>query len=260
MILSEELKTERRQMSKLPSTAIVLAGGQGTRLRSVVPNLPKPMALVNGKPFLSYLFRYWHNQGIKRFVVSTGYLAEVIENYFSNRYAGAEIVYAHECEPLGTGGALINSLSLVNQDEPIIALNGDTYFEIDLKALSNFSWSTKADWCLSLFNSNEDERYLLMQRDLDGRLNNSAHINNHMSSNQQCANGGVYWVHPAALASFSVLSGKSISLESEILPQCFNLDQNIFGLISDNLFIDIGLPQDYQRAQVLNCFDYNVVE
>ena len=89
------------------TTAIILAGGLGTRLREAVPDLPKPMAPVNGRPFLEYLIDYWIEQGVKRFVMSVGYLHQDIVRHFGYRYRGVEIDYSVEESPLGTGGALL---------------------------------------------------------------------------------------------------------------------------------------------------------
>jgi len=95
--------------------AIILAGGLGTRLRSAVPSLPKPMAPIKGKPFLGYLFDYWLHQGIKHFILSVGYKYEVIHERFGTKYKDADVSYAIENEPLGTGGGLLLALNSLDQ-------------------------------------------------------------------------------------------------------------------------------------------------
>ena len=97
----------------ISKSAIVLAGGLGTRLKSVVQDIPKPMAPVAGHPFLSYVLKYLHGQGIREVVLSIGYRGEVIQNYFQDQYAGMTLKYAVEETPLGTGGAIRAAMELV---------------------------------------------------------------------------------------------------------------------------------------------------
>ena len=114
----------------MPS-AVILAGGLGTRLRSVVSDVPKPMAPVGGRPFLEYQLEYWINQGISRFVLSVGYRHEAITEHFGSRYKGVELEYAVEEQPLGTGGGLLLAAEKLKQDTPFLLLNKDTYFKTD---------------------------------------------------------------------------------------------------------------------------------
>ena len=110
---------------------IVLAGGLGTRLRGVINDLPKPMAMINGKPFLHYLFLYLTQQKIKKAVLSVGYKAAVIEAYFGDKYLDVQIEYCREPEPLGTGGGIKKAFEQVT--DYAFVLNGDTFFDINLK-------------------------------------------------------------------------------------------------------------------------------
>ena len=115
------------------TSAVILAGGLGTRLRSVVPYLPKPMAPINGRPFLEHQMRYWSTQGIDHFVLSVGYRYQTIIDYFGAQVEGASLDYVIEESPLGTGGGLVLASKKVSQQENFLLLNGDTYFEIELK-------------------------------------------------------------------------------------------------------------------------------
>ena len=99
------------------TTAVILAGGLGTRLRSVISDLPKPMAPINGRPFLEYLICYWIGQGINHFVLSVGYLHQAIIGYFGNQFKGACIDYVIEESPLGTGGGLLLASKKVDQSK-----------------------------------------------------------------------------------------------------------------------------------------------
>jgi len=118
------------------NTAIILAGGLGTRLKEVAPNTPKPMVIINGRPFLEYQMEYWINQGITRFILSVGYLKDLIINHFGDSFNGASIEYVVEPKPLGTGGGML--LAAKNITEIFIVLNGDTYIEVDLNSLYKF--------------------------------------------------------------------------------------------------------------------------
>lgn len=111
--------------------AIILAGGFGTRLKSVIQDLPKPMAPVNDKPFLEYIFKYLKKQGIKEVILSVFYKKEVIKEYFKDSFDSINIIYNEEKEPLGTGGSIKDALKFVNDE--VYVLNGDTFFDIDLK-------------------------------------------------------------------------------------------------------------------------------
>ena len=115
---------------------VILAGGLGTRLKDTVPDLPKPMAPIKGRPFLEYQMDFWMNQGINRFILSVGYLSDIIINHFSYKYRGAILEYSIESNPLGTGGALIQALK--NLSEPVLVINGDTFFQVQLKKLMKF--------------------------------------------------------------------------------------------------------------------------
>jgi D-glycero-alpha-D-manno-heptose 1-phosphate guanylyltransferase len=242
-------------MSMSIDTGFILAGGLGTRLRKLVSDVPKPMALVNSKPFLWHLFRYWENQGIRRFIVSIGYKGHVIQDYFGRSFGTAQIDYVLEESPLGTGGALLNCLSAHPQSKPFVLLNGDTYFEVDLFALNKRGTECKADWCLTLFPTNEKSRYLLFQINIDGTLSYdfSHQSTNIHFSDSKYANGGVYWINPASLDRIS--SGSfPFSLENELLESLIKAGRRIVGYRSDGPFIDIGLPADYQRSQNLPFF------
>ena len=117
------------------TSAIILAGGLGTRLRGVVPDLPKPMAPIGGRPFLEYQLDYWINQGVSQFVLSVGYLHGAIVDHFGDRYKGAKLDYVIEKTPLGTGGGFLLAAEKLGKNDPFLLLNGDTYFAVDLKKL-----------------------------------------------------------------------------------------------------------------------------
>ena len=226
-------------------TAVILAGGLGTRLRSVVVDLPKPMAPVNGRPFLASLMEYWLSQGVKHFVLSVGYRHQTIVDYFGTSFNGAGIDYVVEKTPLGTGGGLLLANQRLASDSPFLLLNGDTYFAVDVKKLCDFADRVDADWCFSLFQTTETDRYLGLGVGDTGEI---LSLRSSDQSGERLANGGVYVVNPRSLSTLDFPVGERISLEDQIFPSLLSKAQNIFGLAFDSKFIDIGVPQDYERA------------
>ena len=230
----------------MPS-AVILAGGLGTRLRSAVPDLPKPMAPITGRPFLEYQFDYWMSQGVSRFVLSVGYRHEAIMQYFGLRYKGAEIEYAVEKHPLGTGGGFLAAAEKLCGQEPFLLLNGDTYFRVDWNILDAYALEHEADWCLSLFKTSEKGRYMGIEVSPQGRITS---MKSGIEQGPRLANGGVYWVHPRVLSGVSKL-GEKMSLEDDLFPSALAAGRRLFGIEFTGTFIDIGVPEDYHRASTL---------
>ena len=222
---------------------VILAGGLGTRLRSLVSDVPKPMANVRGRPFLEYQLDYWIEQGAKSFRLSVGYLGKVIKNHFSTSYRGVEIHYFFESSPLGTGGGVLNSID--GLDEPFLVVNGDTFFEVVLDDLKTFHEATKATISLSLFLTSERQRYMELEIDRFGKITSLSTRNN---SEQFYANGGVYLLNVDAMNPFLLERGKKLSFENEILPSLFEQDIALYGKPFPGSFIDIGIPSDYLRS------------
>jgi len=215
-----------------------LAGGFGTRLSSVVKDVPKPMAPINDKPFLHYIFKELQHQNIQQVVLSVGHLKEVIQDFFQDKYLGISIQYAVENEPLGTGGGIKNAFSLVDDDA--FVLNGDTYFDIELLKLKN----EQTDISIALKPMFEFDRYGTVE------LNNESSI---ISFNEKkyCAhgliNGGIYYFKKSLFDKIE--TAKKFSFEKDILEKHLS-DLNIQGKVFDNYFIDIGIPEDYEKAKI----------
>ena len=228
-------------------SAVILAGGLGTRLRSAVPDLPKPMAPINGRPFLEYQLDYWISQGVRRFVLSVGYRYEAIVRHFGIRYKGAEIEYAIEERPLGTGGGFLAAVEKVGRREPFLLLNGDTYFGADWNVLNAYALKHDADWCLSLFRASEEGRYMGIEMSPEGRITS---LKSGVEQGSRLANGGVYWVHPRVLSRAPGV-GDKMSLEDELFPNAFAAGLRLFGIEFKSTFIDIGVPDDFHRASTL---------
>ena len=228
-----------------PTEAIILAGGLGTRLRSVVNDLPKPMAPINGRPFLEFQLDHWIAQGIGRFVLSVGYRHQAFIARFGSRYKSAEIEYAIEEQPLGTGGGFLLATEKIVSDKPFLLLNGDTYFAVDWNVLNTYSIAHDADWCFSLFRTNEEGRYMGLELSPDGRITS---LRSESMWGARLANGGVYWVHPRAVRNGRFAPGEKVSLEADLFPAVLASGQRLYGIEFAGTFIDIGVPDDYQRA------------
>ncbi len=230
------------------TVAIILAGGLGTRLRSAVPDLPKPMAMVGDRPFLEHLMDYWINQGVSKFILSVGYKRELIINHFRLSYKNIPVAYETEDEPLGTGGGLI--LAAQELDESFLLLNGDTYFEASLADLKHFHKKNNADWTIALFKAKEGGRY-------GGVTVDSAHKISELKTAKgevgELANGGVYFIDPSSLVSRQFIAGKKYSLEEELIQSLVDYGMRVMGLEQKGVFLDIGIPKDYFAAQQIIC-------
>lgn len=223
-------------------TAIILAGGFGTRLQSVVHEVPKPMAPVAGRPFLEFLLAFAHRQGIQKAVLSVGYKNEVIKAHFGTAWRGMTVEYAIEDEPLGTGGAIWNALGHC-EDETVVVLNGDSLFEIDFRALYQQKKDKEADMVLSLKPLENFDRYGVVEIDAHGRI---LEFKEKAFREKGLINGGVYCFDTSWADSLG-LSGR-FSFEKEVLEH-YVKTKAFYGYTSEAYFIDIGIPEDYERAQ-----------
>lgn len=222
---------------------IILAGGLGTRLSETVKNIPKAMAPVNGKPFLEFQLKQIHEAGLKRVILSTGYLGEQIREYFGNSYRELEILYSHENEPLGTGGAVKKAFERVQTPYALI-LNGDTLFRIDFDLFFQRNVEKLADVSIALRFVNDASRYGCVRINSEGNI--LAFEEKKPESAPGLINGGIYLVSARFFKGFD-------------LPEKFSLERDFFGVqvqkssfygqVFGDYFLDIGIPEDYKRAQ-----------
>jgi len=231
----------------LINTAIILAGGKGTRLQSVVSEVPKPMAPINGLPFLEIQIKYWVSQGVNNFILSVGYKYEIIVNHFGSKFQGAQIYYTIEDIPLGTGGAILRAISENNISNPFLLLNGDTYFDVSLKHLYEFHYEKGSNFTFSVFKSNNTSRYLGLNVDSNMKVVSSNLIKDVVGI--KYVNGGVYLIDPKIFQYIEFESNKNISLESEIIPSLIRNNMKSYACEFNTKFIDIGIPEDYYNAQ-----------
>lgn len=221
--------------------AIVLAGGFGTRLQKVVSEVPKPMAPVAGKPFLQYILDYLITHKVEHVVLAVGYLRETIIAHFGDSYHNLKITYAIEENPLGTGGGILHACKYVKSDNTFV-INGDTFFDVDLVELSAFHQSNNALLTVALKRMEKFDRYGTVELGAEGRITGFLEKK---YLDEGLINGGVYCLnkqifHPSLPEVFS--------FEKEILEKEI-VNRKIYGLISEGYFIDIGIPEDFSRAQ-----------
>ena len=227
--------------------AILLCGGLGTRLRSVVSDRPKPMADIAGKPFLHYLVKMLSESGVRHLIFALGYMGEQIEAYFqSGEEYGLSISYSYEDSPLGTGGAIRNALSRVSE-ENVLVLNADTYFHTDYENLFMQQLKNKAAMTIASRKIEDISRYGAILKDESGRI---LRWNEKMSSNQAEAscpgeiNGGIYVMQKSLIEK--IPEGKQ-SLENDCIPAWLKDGVYLQAISSDGYFMDIGIPEDYAQ-------------
>jgi D-glycero-alpha-D-manno-heptose 1-phosphate guanylyltransferase len=220
--------------------AIILAGGLGTRLRSVVSNVPKPMATVAGRPFLELLLSSLKAKGIKRAILSVGYMSEAITSHFGKNSMGLDLAYEIESVPLGTGGAIASALRHATSDH-VFVFNGDTYLDLDLGALVAM-WPGDRTPIVVARGVPDTERFGRLEI-ADGRI---SHFLGSGHKGAGVINAGCY------LIPSNVFAGAN-------LPDAFSFEQDFLGrrppfslrsFVSDDRFIDIGVPEDFRRAQL----------
>ena len=220
--------------------AIVLAGGFGTRLREVVPDLPKPMAPVAGRPFLEILLSALAHKGFTRVVLSLGFMSEKIIGHFGERYAGLELVYEVESQPLGTGGAIRAALARCVADHVFI-FNGDTYLDIEADEIERL-WQANRHPVIVVREIADTARFGRVEM-RDGRIHGFLEKG---SPGPGLINAGCYVLPKHILDDFPL--GQAFSLETGFFAKCMQ-HIRFGGFVTHGRFIDIGVPDDYALAQ-----------
>ena len=226
--------------------AILLAGGLGTRLRSVVSDRPKPMALIEGKPFMEYVVHELSRYGIRDIVFAVGYKGTMVEEFFGDGKAfGITASYAYEEELLGTAGAIKNAGKQIYEDW-FFVLNADTFYQLDYRRLMEVRDRRSLDFALVLRQVPDVSRYgrAVLVQDMLVEFNEKT-----TRPEPGTINGGVYLMKKELLAE--IPEGK-VSLENEMIPKWMGMEKagrRLGGIVNDGYFIDIGVPEDYYRFQ-----------
>lgn len=220
--------------------AIVLAGGFGTRLSKVVKDVPKPMASVANRPFLAYIMDDLAENGIKKVVLAVHYKKECIMDYFKDSYKGMKVEYSMEETPLFTGGAIKQALTMCS--EPYVwVVNGDTYFEVPMAQMSDFAQRSGCAATIAVREMVDFSRYGKVDVDDNGIV---TAFHEKAFCKRGLINGGIYYLCSEILEDYP----KVFSLENECFPELLKTGQ-IAAFESAGYFIDIGIPEDFEKAQ-----------
>ena len=220
---------------------IILAGGMGTRLNRVVSDVPKPMAPIRNRPFLEYVLN-WLSQcpAIGKIILATGYKSETIIEYFARSYKGIPIIYTNEVEPLGTGGAISNALNAFDS-ERVLIVNGDTYFPIDIVCFKEFHEQNRKPVSIAIKKMYRFDRYGTVEIAGDTVMK----FNEKIYCEEGLINGGIYLINKNWFAKQR--HPEKFSFEKDIL-EYYVFQHLLSGKIFDDVFVDIGIPEDYVKA------------
>jgi NDP-sugar pyrophosphorylase family protein len=214
-------------------TAVILAGGIGSRLSSLIADRPKPLASVRGRPFIEYLFDQLVAAHVNDAVICTGHMAAMIEDAFGQNYGPLQLRYSVERQAMGTGGALKLALPMLRSD-PVLVLNGDSHCNVDLHAFLAFHRHARAEASIALSFERDARRFGSVHLDYEGRIERFE------------INAGIYLLSQRLINTMS--TGKQISIEREVFPLWCG--RGLYGFRSAARLIDIGTPESYAEAQL----------
>jgi len=223
--------------------AVILVGGQGTRLRPLTDRTRKDMLALVDRPLLAFTFEHLARYGVERAIVSCGYLPHQIGSYFGGLYAGMELEYAVETQPLGTGGAI--GFAARDLQGSFFALNGDSLREADLGALVDFHRSTGAKATILLTPVSDPSRYGLVRIASDGRVETFLEKPRPEEIDTDLINAGLYVLEPDVLEL--VPEGRPVSIEREVFPRLAD-EGSVFGIALPGYWLDVGTPESYLQA------------
>lgn len=222
--------------------AIVLAGGFGTRLKHITKDTPKPMAPINGVPFLAFVLDHLIKYGITDITLAVSYKRDVIKDYFKDSYHDASIRYSVEDTPLGTGGAIVKAIDGAT-DADYLIINGDTLFPVNIGEMYQDFISSPANIQIAVKHMDETGRYGRIDFDEKNVVQKFVEKGENVPG---YINGGIYILNPVILSSFE--DGQTFSFEDKVLTKNIKSNHTIV-YSSEEYFIDIGIPDDYERAK-----------
>lgn len=221
---------------------VILCGGQGNRLKKIVSDRPKPMAEINGRPFLDILINYIEGFGFKRFILSVCYMTDSIKNYYRDKVHSIEIIFSCENEPLGTGGAVKNAEKLILSN-PFLVMNGDSFCPVDMNQFVDFHNQKNALLSVVIVESNNssdfgqiilDDSQRIIRFEEKKRRNGKSFIN-----------AGIYLFKRDVLSM--IPPNIKYSLEYDLFPNL--IGKEFYGFYTKEKLIDIGTPERYEEAR-----------
>lgn len=223
-------------------TALILAGGLGTRLRSRVADRPKVLAPVLGQPFLSYLLDRLQISGIQKVILCIGYLGEQIQETYGSSYQNIELYYSQETSLLGTGGALRLAMPLISTPTVLI-LNGDSFYDANLNDFYQWHLAQRSNASLTLTQVPDTARYGRVQLNESSQITDFEEKGN--TSGLGWINAGIYLIKRHLLTQ--IPENQVVSLERELFPNW--IETGLYGYRTQGQFIDIGTPESYALAE-----------
>ncbi len=225
--------------------AVVLVGGEGTRLRPLTESTPKPLLPLLGRPLLAYTFDHLRDSGVERAILSCGYLPTEIERVFGSEVDGLAVEYRVEPEPLGTGGGI--RFGAEGIDGRFLALNGDSLREADLSALAEFHEERGAGATILLARVEDPSRYGLVRVDRDGRVREFVEKPAPSEIDTDLVNAGAYVLEPEVLEL--IPAGRPVSIERDVFPELARSGR-LFGIALPGYWLDVGTPASYLQAHL----------
>lgn len=223
-------------------TAVILAGGVGSRLRSVVSDRPKGLAEIHGRPFLAYLLDQLADAGAHRVVFSTGHLADQVEAAFGTSWRGLEVSYARETTPLGTGGGL--RLAIAHVATPtLLVMNGDSFCAVDLTAFVRDYVAHGRAPAIVVAHQADTARFGRVECDANGRI--TAFVEKSRAGGPGWINAGIYALDRGLVEGLP--ANRPLSLEREVFPEW--IARGLRGFPCTGAFLDIGTPESYAAAE-----------
>ncbi len=223
--------------------AVVLVGGEGTRLRPITETIPKPLVPLMNRPSLDHVLDHLARHGVHEVVLSSSYLESTFHAFIEARHGDPAIVWITEAEPLGTGGAIVNALEHLGA-EPFVALNGDILTDLDLSAMAAFHRDRGAAATIALHHVDDARPYGLVPTEPDGRVIEFREKPAERMPGD--VNAGTYILDPSALAGWS--RDESLSIERQIFPSLIDAGRPVYGFPSAAYWLDLGTPESYLRA------------
>ena len=224
--------------------AVVLVGGEGTRLRPLTETMPKPLVPLMDRPSLDHVLDHLARHGVHHVVLSSSYLEEPFRTFIERRHGDPAITWITETEPLGTGGAIVNALEALESDEPFLALNGDILTDLDLSAMVALHRERGSVATIALTHVDDARPYGLVPMAENGRV---------LEFREKPAdlvpgdiNAGTYALEPSALEGWPV--GENVSIERQIFPSLIEAGRPLYGYLSDAYWTDLGTPEAYLQA------------
>lgn len=232
-------------------SALILAGGLGTRLRSAYAAGPKTLAPVGTRPFLDYLLNWLHRQGVEEVILCVGYKRSPIQKYVgSGKKWGLRVRYSIERSPLGTAGAVKKAAEML-EGKNVFVINGDTFLDVNLREMSAFHRVQKGWATLAVARVADTGRFGTLRLDSRSRVTlfvekRSSDTGDGFPGATRQINGGVYLFENKLFSIIPI--GRPVSLEKEVFPRLL-LKKRLFGFVTGGYFLDIGVPDDFRRAQ-----------